>query len=311
MIGIYKIQNKINGKCYIGQSTNIHKRWTSHRNRWKNPSDHNYETPLYRAFRKYGIESFTFEVLEECDAAELNTKEVSYIQQYDSFWHGYNQTPGGENGVRAHVTKERILGIIHDLETTTMYHREIAEKWKISTEMVQGINTGRYWKQDRTYPIRPSKRNPVAHCPICNAPQYTHNQYCAICETLSQNTPTQPIAQTMRELIVAYRNFAAVASSLRTSKKTLRAWCERMRLPCSVSSYIPRNIPADPKCTGPYVRPVHMLDKETNIILQTFTSTRKAEVHCAGKPTGHITHVLKSTNPTAYGYKWAYADENT
>ena len=32
-----------------------------------------------------------------------------------------------------------------------MLHREIAEKWNISTEMVQGINTGRYWKHNADY----------------------------------------------------------------------------------------------------------------------------------------------------------------
>jgi hypothetical protein len=35
-----------------------------------------------------------------------------------------------------------------------MLHREIAEKWNISIEMVQGINTGRYWYQEnKNYPL--------------------------------------------------------------------------------------------------------------------------------------------------------------
>jgi len=35
-----------------------------------------------------------------------------------------------------------------------MYHREIAEKWNISIEMVQGINTGRYWYiETENYPL--------------------------------------------------------------------------------------------------------------------------------------------------------------
>lgn len=29
-IGIYKIQNKINGKIYIGQSKHIYQRWKEH-----------------------------------------------------------------------------------------------------------------------------------------------------------------------------------------------------------------------------------------------------------------------------------------
>lgn len=31
MIGIYKIENLINGKVYIGQSKDIKKRWNEHR----------------------------------------------------------------------------------------------------------------------------------------------------------------------------------------------------------------------------------------------------------------------------------------
>ena len=45
--------------------------------------------------------------------------------------------------------------IFNDLKTTDMYHREIAEKWNISQEMVQGINTGRYWHIDsEDYPLQ-------------------------------------------------------------------------------------------------------------------------------------------------------------
>lgn len=75
MVGIYKITNKINQKIYIGQSVNISKRWTAHRNGAFNPNNNQYNTPLYKAIRKYGIENFTFEVLEECGINELDIKE--------------------------------------------------------------------------------------------------------------------------------------------------------------------------------------------------------------------------------------------
>jgi group I intron endonuclease len=63
--GIYKITNKINGKCYIGQSQHIEKRWTDHKTASHNQNDKGYEYPLYRAFRKYGIDNFTFEIIQE------------------------------------------------------------------------------------------------------------------------------------------------------------------------------------------------------------------------------------------------------
>ena len=37
--GIYKITNQTNGKCYIGQSVNIKRRWRSHKTKAFNSSD--------------------------------------------------------------------------------------------------------------------------------------------------------------------------------------------------------------------------------------------------------------------------------
>ena len=47
-----------------------------------------------------------------------------------------------------------MIGIFSDLENTDMIHSDIAKKWNVSIEMVQGINTGRYWHvSNRDYPI--------------------------------------------------------------------------------------------------------------------------------------------------------------
>lgn len=90
MIGIYKIENKINGHIYIGQSVNIHQRWNNEKSTAFNSTSSAYNSPLSRAFRKYGIENFTFEVVEECNRDELNDKERYWINHYDSFYNGYN-----------------------------------------------------------------------------------------------------------------------------------------------------------------------------------------------------------------------------
>lgn len=65
---IYKITNTINNKCYIGQTrTNINKRWNKHKFVSTDPSNKAYNYPLYNAFRKYGIDKFKWEILEELD----------------------------------------------------------------------------------------------------------------------------------------------------------------------------------------------------------------------------------------------------
>lgn len=103
MIGIYKITNNINNKSYIGQSINITQRWINHKSNAKNLD---YQTPLYRAIRKYGIENFSFEILEECQEQDLNDKEIYWIKFFDSFGDkGYNLTLGGGGTRRFDIYK--------------------------------------------------------------------------------------------------------------------------------------------------------------------------------------------------------------
>lgn len=78
MQGIYKITNKINNKSYIGLSNNIEKRWDTHKTRAFIESDKEYEKTLYRAFRKYGINNFTFEVLEEIEDESILEEREKY-----------------------------------------------------------------------------------------------------------------------------------------------------------------------------------------------------------------------------------------
>lgn len=94
MFTVYKITNEINGKCYIGSSIKVEIRWREHKNCAFNPNSDCYEYPLYRAFRKYGIENFTFEVLRDNfnTIKEMTDYEHDMIVYYDSYENGYNQT---------------------------------------------------------------------------------------------------------------------------------------------------------------------------------------------------------------------------
>ena len=96
MCGIYKIQNLINGKIYIGQSIDIQYRFNNHKSESFNPKSNAYDTAIHRAIRKYGIENFSFEVVEECEQEKLREQEIYWIDYYDSFGNGYNLTSGGE-----------------------------------------------------------------------------------------------------------------------------------------------------------------------------------------------------------------------
>ena len=94
--GIYKIENLINHQVYIGQSININKRWREHKSAAFNSNSKDYNMVIYKAIRKFGLKNFSFTVLEECSLEDLNKKEIQWIKYYDSYYHGYNATLGGD-----------------------------------------------------------------------------------------------------------------------------------------------------------------------------------------------------------------------
>ena len=153
--GIYKIENKFNGHCYIGQSLNIEQRWTEHKKCINNTES--WDRSLYKAIRKYGLENFSWEIIEECSEENLDNRETYWIDYYNSYNDGYNQTMGGSgtHGNSIKITKEQVNEIRSLLKNTNLSNREIGEKYQISETLVSAINTGYYWYDlNIKYPIR-------------------------------------------------------------------------------------------------------------------------------------------------------------
>lgn len=91
--GIYKITNQETGECYIGQSNDCRKRWYEHC-RCGLGIDMPRGNQLYAAMQEYGLDSFSFELLLECDSSQLNEKEKYFIELYNSDVIGYNMNKG-------------------------------------------------------------------------------------------------------------------------------------------------------------------------------------------------------------------------
>lgn len=94
---IYKITNKINGKVYIGLTTQtLEYRWGRHLTEGRNINNNKH---LYKSMRKYGENNFIIEQIDETDDfVKLGELERYYIKMYDStnIEKGYNLTAGGE-----------------------------------------------------------------------------------------------------------------------------------------------------------------------------------------------------------------------
>ena len=94
---IYKITNDINDKIYIGQTSGtLEERFKQHKK--KINSDDRKTFPLYNAMRKYGVEHFSIEMIEQTD--HLQEREQYWIKFFDSYNNGYNATLGGDGWVR-------------------------------------------------------------------------------------------------------------------------------------------------------------------------------------------------------------------
>ena len=99
---IYMYKNKINGKCYIGQAKDFNKRHKSHLCSSKNSKLRDYNYPIHKAIRKYGIENFNIKILAENIPTQekLNEYEIFFIKRHKSLktQNGYNIANGGEGG---------------------------------------------------------------------------------------------------------------------------------------------------------------------------------------------------------------------
>lgn len=100
---IYLLKNKVNGKCYIGQTIrSFKKRLHEH----LDPNDGC--TALVNAIKKYTFDSFETSILEnDVDDELLDDLETKYIKKYDSLCpNGYNIQTGGSKG-KKHCPESR------------------------------------------------------------------------------------------------------------------------------------------------------------------------------------------------------------
>ena len=130
---IYKITNDLNGKIYIGKTNfTIEKRWKEH------CRDYQKETlqkrPLYSAMKKYGIENFSIEEIEQLESPQqAEEREKYWIEYFGSFKNGYNATIGGDG--KAYIDYDLVVAVYQQLKN----QKEVALKLGISQDSVHNI----------------------------------------------------------------------------------------------------------------------------------------------------------------------------
>ena len=153
MAYIYKIENDINGKLYIGQTSfplevRLQRHITDSRKGLIN-------RPLYAAMRKYGFEHFHISLIEEAD--NPNEREQFWINFYNTYKNGYNATIGGQG--KAKIDKQEIYDIwVQNNKCSMLELSKITghdNQWLgvIIKSMGGEVENGKYWarkKQGKT-----------------------------------------------------------------------------------------------------------------------------------------------------------------
>ena len=153
---VYKIENKINKKIYVGQTNNLDRRMQEHKHDERN------NHPIHNAIKKYGWENFEVSVLYY--GVNYNEKEKEYIKLYKSNRkeYGYNITAGGqdssgENNPQSKLSQSDVYQIISDLKGNNSIEC-IAKKYRTTVKTIRNINAGISWRiGSLQYPIRKRK----------------------------------------------------------------------------------------------------------------------------------------------------------
>ena len=85
---VYKITNTVTNDFYIGSSKDVKSRWAVHKCQsvWKNYPN----KQLYQDMRKYSVDKFEFQVIEEVEPEKLKETEQQFIEMLKPTYNSNN-----------------------------------------------------------------------------------------------------------------------------------------------------------------------------------------------------------------------------
>jgi group I intron endonuclease len=289
LIGIYKATNLVNQKKYIGQSIDIQRRLKEHQFEPFKNSSHAYNHVFYQAIRKYGIENFSFEIVEECDTRELDNRERYWIKYYNTYigWEncqGYNMTIGGAGAKK--FDPNEIVKLWEEGNTVDEIINILNSSYTTVTKYLHQNNLAYVSINDRTSLIAPCR----------SVLQYSLkgellNTYDTISDAIKEIRKYYPKA--------AVGNICkACCYEITTAYNYIWKYKDD-DVPIEKLVQQAQNVLHHRNC------PIHQYSLNGDY-LQTFSTIKEAAIACKIKCQSAITNVCTNRAFTAGGYRWNY-----
>lgn len=158
---VYKIENKITGKVYIGSTNDFYRR--KHEHFWELMNKSHHSIKLQSDYDKYGEENFSMSTIEECEDSIRLDREQHYIDLYDAANKGYNTSDSAYFSKAGFCTMDKdgennpFYGKHHSEET----RQKLRETWELTREERSGFTHSEETK-DKIRKTKMGKKNPNA-----------------------------------------------------------------------------------------------------------------------------------------------------
>ena len=196
MIGIYKIQNKINNKCYIGQSNNIELRFEQHKYSLKTSFSSWY--PEARE-ESNDINDFDFTILQTCSSEELDELEAYWIDYYKSNIYGYNKKFASQ-GILL-LTDDYILKDNFDINIIFILFEKINQKINGKSGNVRTLLLYLILQYMSGIKVLPTEQSILKSCGFTDHSRYVHARKALIEQQLISYEPFNSIKINFNEIL--------------------------------------------------------------------------------------------------------------
>lgn len=280
--GIYLITNRVNNKQYIGQSVDVLERLDQHRFASKCAID--------KAIQQYGIENFTFDVLEQCEEKILNEREKYWcdtIYECSTYIpNGYNVEPAGTNShgargivISAYSLNGKKICTYPSIMAASRAHNCNSESIREVLNNPKRLSQGQLW-------CTGTKEN----CPPYQKPKS------AVAKPTDVYTKTGEFLGTYQSLTEAVQIHNANLSSASASYNTPGFTANNL-------FFVPTG--TKPILANVKIRNVYCYDKQTRNFIAQYDNLTVAAKSVKGDRTA-ISRAAKGQQYYSYGYIWSF-----